>query len=227
MQAKSRKKLIRDLPMSYRPREKLLTSGTSNLTDQELLAIILGSGYKNLGVLNLASKILAKFSVAELSKINIAQLNQFKGIGPAQACKIKASLELGWRSQQQQIWKIDQPSKVLQLCAELKHKKQEHVYALYLNGQQELIEKRLISLGNFNTNLLDLKSILAPAVNLTSPFIILVHNHPSGDPSPSEADVETTNKLAQAAKLIGVVLLDHLIISPKKYYSMKESGRIS
>lgn len=226
MQAKSRKKLINELPLSLRPREKLLAHGADTLTNQELLAVILGSGYKKSSVLELAKKILQKFSLRELGQASIADLSSFKGIASVQACKIKASLELGSRIFKQKTWQINKPSKAAQLCTDLKLKKQEYVYALYLNGQQELIEKKLISLGNFNSNLLDLKNILAPAISLNSAFIILVHNHPSGDPTPSQADLSTTQKLAKAAKLIGIVLLDHLIISPNKYYSLKEKGKI-
>ncbi len=220
-----RAKTIKSLPLHKRPREKLLANGVINLTNEELLAIILGSGYQKNGVLQLASLILRKFPLHQLPIICAKQLCQIKGIGSIQATKILASLELGQRSLSlNKQWKIDKPQKIVSLMADLKNKKQEYCYAFYINGRQELVEKRLLALGGFNTNNLDTRSIFAPAISLACPFLVLMHNHPSGDFQPSQADLLTTAKIKQAAEILDIHLLDHVIISKTGFYSFKEAG---
>lgn len=222
-----RTKTIKSLPLHKRPREKLLAHGVINLTNKELLAIILGSGYQKNGVLKLAKLILKNFPLHQLPMACIKQLCQIKGIGSIQATKILASLELGQRSLSlNKQWKIDQPQKIASLMTDLKNKKQEYCYAFYINGRQELVEKRLLALGGFNTNNIDTRSIFAPAISLACPFFVLVHNHPSGDFQPSQADILTTTKIKKAAEILDIQLLDHIIISKIGFYSFKEAGLV-
>lgn len=220
-----RVKKVKNLPVYQRPREKLISNGVSNLSNQELLAIILGNGSKKASVLQLAELILNKFPLHHLAMADINSLCQIVGIGASKACKILACLELGQRSGNfNQQWKIDKPQKIIDLMAELKNKKQEHCYAFYINGRQELLEKKLLALGGLNASSLDQRSLFAPAIALACPFIVLLHNHPSGNYQPSQSDLDTTAKLKQASEILDIHLLDHLIISQGGYYSFKEAG---
>jgi DNA repair protein RadC len=215
-------KKIKDLPPIQRPREKLSQVGVSNLTNAELLAIIMGSGIKGKSVLKISDQILKKFTLSRLDKIKSKQLMQIHGIGQIQAMKIKAAIELGKRaSQKQTLIKIDNPEKVFLAVREISHKKQEHTMALYLNARQELIKKKIIAVGNFNSNIIEAREVFGPALTLPASFVILAHNHPSGDINPSQEDIEVTQKLTESATILGINLIDHLIVSQNQYHSFK------
>lgn len=209
---------------SLRPREKFSKIGIHNLTNSELLALIIGFGTKNNSALDIAKKIFKIYPISELSKINYQNLKKFKGIGFIQASKIIAAFELAKRAlQNQALTKINTPEKVFQLGRDFSLKKQEYTIAIYLNGRQELIKKKIISMGTANHTLLAAREVFAPALMLPANFVILVHNHPSGLMSPSQNDLDSTQKLQKAAQFLGIEFIDHLIVGKKGYFSFKEA----
>ncbi|MGD9128977.1 MAG: DNA repair protein RadC [Candidatus Woesebacteria bacterium] len=221
------KNFIKSLPEFKRPRERLKNLGVANLTDIELLAIILSTGNKKYSVIGLAKKLIKKFPLRFFSQLNMKKLTSIHGIGPALASKILASVELGKRiSQGSVLSRVNSPTKIFQLLGEIKNKKQEHALALYINARQELIHKQTVAVGGLNYNLLEARDVFLPAITLPSAYVVLAHNHPSGDCSPSEDDLLVTKRLSKAAELLGISFLDHLIVTEKNYFSFREAGII-
>ena len=220
--------------LTYRPREKLYYSGKSSLSNAELLAIILNSGYKNLPVLKLAEQILKKFPLSIWHEVYLLKnskqeqqllkdLQNISGLGFAQASKIIAAIELGRRSlEQTTATQLTSPQQVYNYCTDLKNKKQEYCLAFFLNGQQELLLKKTITIGGLNFNYLEGREIFEIALQLQASNLILVHNHPSGNLEPSLSDLQVSKKLAQLAEAMGINLIDHLIVSKQGFLSIRE-----
>lgn len=221
-------------PAVYRPREKLYYSGTDSLDNSELLAIILNHGYKNLPVLSLAKQILKKIPLSQWHEIFLLKnfqkeqqllrdLQNISGLGFAQACKVIAAIELGRRSIQESITNpLHSPKQVYHHCTSLINKKQEYCLAFFLNGQQEVLLKKIITIGGLNFNYLEGREIFEIAFQLQASNLILVHNHPSGNLEPSLNDLQVSKKLANLAEAMGINLIDHLIVSKKGYLSIRE-----
>jgi DNA repair protein RadC len=221
------KKRIQDLPKSKRPRERLVNLGAANLTSQELLAIILSSGTPKQNVLNLAQRLLEKMPLSKLGQMSINDLAKIKGIGQVKAGKILASLELGKRiARRDNYKKILNPEDVCREIAYISNKKREYLVGLYLNARQELLKKATLSLGGLNFSYLEPRDIFRYCFTLPCAFVILAHNHPSGDCQPTREDKELTKKLLQAGRILGIELVDHLIVASKDYFSFKEAGLI-
>ena len=215
------KQKLRNLARRYRPREKAAWQGLTALRNNELWALIIGSGQPQLNALELGKKV--EVLLQQTTPPNKEALLKIYGIGEATALKILASLELGQRRhQQQKSIALDSPSKIFALAQELQDKKQEHCLAFYLNARQELLGKKTISIGGLNYNYLEPREIFAQGFLLGASDLILVHNHPSGNPQPSDDDLLLTEKIAQLADLLGLKLLDHLIIGHKQYFSIRE-----
>lgn len=216
---------IKDLPLSTRPREKLLARGRENLSDAEILALLLGSGSSKQNAVTLAKRTLKRYSWQELKEISIKELSTIKGIGNAKATRIKAAIEVGER-----IFKpsplnkvvIDSKKDALAELKEIAAKKQEYVVILYLNARHELIKKETVGLGNLNTNLIEPKEIFAPALATPCSGIIMAHNHPSGDPTPSRDDLGFTKRIWEGGRIMGIDLVDHIIVTSESYFSFKE-----
>ena len=222
-----RRRTIRDFPKSKRPRERLLSLGVANLTIVELLAIILGSGTKEQNVVNLAKKILGTFSLKDLAQAKTSDLTRLKGIGKIQASKILAAFELGRRLLEEfPAKRLLTPEDVLREVTNIRKKEREYLLALYLNARHELIKKQTITIGNLNQNLIEPRDVFAEAISLPSAFLVLVHNHPSGDPTPSKNDKIFTHHLVKAGKLLGIEVIDHIIVSKKDYFSFREAKLI-
>ncbi len=218
----TKKQAIKNLALRYRPREKVREKGLQALNNHELLALIIGSGQKNCNVLDLAKKV-EKQLFATTRTVNQTSLTKIFGIGEILANKILASLELGQRLAQKTDYEcINTPKKIYELSRELHHKKQEHCLAFYLNGRQELIAKKTIAIGGLNFNFLEPRYIFEPAFSLGASNFILVHNHPSGNPQPSDDDLLLTKKIASIADLMGIKLLDHLIVCKNDFFSIRE-----
>lgn len=218
----TKKQAIRNLALRYRPREKVRERGLQALNNSELLALIISSGRKNCNVLELAKKVEKQLFSAE-KIVNEKSLSKIFGIGEVLANKILASLELGQRlAQKNKLEQINTPAKVLALSAELQNKKQEYCLAFYLNGRQELIGKKTVAIGGLNFNFIEPRHIFEPAFSLGASSFILVHNHPSGNPQPSDDDLLLTKKIAAVADLMGVKLLDHLIVCKDNFFSIRE-----
>ena len=213
-----------------RPREKLLQKGRTSLSDAELVAILIGSGSRELSAVELSKKILNHSSnnLHELGKKSVKDLMHFKGIGEAKAISIVAALELGRRRKAQEG--IDKPKIsssddafqiIYPLLADLPH---EEFHVLYLNRANKVMFTQAISRGGVSGTVADAKLIFQYAVQQLASSIILCHNHPSGQLKPSQADIQLTKKLIQAGKVLEISVLDHLIVADKSYFSFADEG---
>ncbi len=220
---------IRDVPQSERPRERMLHDGPKHLSNQELLAIILRTGTKNESVLNLANRVLQYFDGLHLLKeATIEELQQVKGIGLTKALEIQAALELGRRIcnlQKEERYVIRSPEDVSRyVMDEMRFLTQEHFVCLFLNTKNHVIDKKTIFIGSLNASIVHPREVFKEALRRSAASVICVHNHPSGDPTPSKEDLQVTKRLYDCGELIGIELLDHLIIGDNTFKSLKEEG---
>lgn len=213
-----------------RPREKLLLKGKANLTDSELLAIIIGSGSRNESAVQLAQRIVASANnnLNQLGKLSIQQLLQFKGIGNAKAISIAAALELGRRRREEEPVNLDKISssksvfEIMQpLIGELPH---EEFWVVFLNNSNKVIHKEQLSKGGITGTVVDSRLIFKTALQHHATSLILTHNHPSGKLQPSEADISITKKIKLAGQQLDIPILDHIIISENGFYSFGDNG---
>ncbi len=221
---------IRDLPQGERPRERLRHYGAKNLSNTELIAILLRTGMQGENVLSLSSRVLAQFDgLSGLGRGTFAELCALKGLSEAKACQLMAGLELGRRlvslSPAERVT-INSPQDVANLVmGEMAALEQEHLRVLLLNTRNEVLSIQDIYVGNVNSSVVRPAEVIRPAVRDNAPSIIVVHNHPSGDPTPSQEDVGITQQLAAAGKLLGVELLDHVVIgNGGRFVSLNEQG---
>ena len=216
---------IKDLSKGERPREKLISKGTQNLKDEELLAILLRTGREGKNVLELAKQILKKYSKKRLLNLKYEDLIKIKGINKAKACTILAAGELVKRAlkvKDDTVPIINSVKDVIAQFSYLRNKTREHLAALYLNARNEMVHKKHLFVGTLNANLVHPREIFEQALLSNAASVILVHNHPSGDPEPSQADLEITKRLLEAGKIMGIDILDHIIITKTKVFSFKE-----
>jgi DNA repair protein RadC len=225
------------LPSHERPRERLANQGAEVLSDAELLAILLRTGTGKRGVLELARDVLAKFdnSLVELARAPIVDLRKVKGIGLAKACELKAATTLAQRLANRlapERRRVSQPGEVADEMRELlRGKQQEELHILLLDTKNGLLRRELITMGLLDRSQVHAREVFRPAITYSAARLILVHNHPSGDPTPSAADVAVTRELVAAGKLIGIEVVDHLIMGDKSatraqdYYSLREHGQ--
>ncbi len=217
---------ICDLNKSEKPREKLKKIGCANLTDVELLAIILRSGGKSLSVIHLSRTLLNKFNgFGGLMKANLDELTTFNHIGLAKASSIQAMFEISKRSNNspaEENFKINKPGDVYQyLKKDLSRQDKENLYLLSLNSRGKVIAKDLITVGTINESLISTREIFKQALARNAVSIILAHNHPSNDPSPSIEDIQVTKRVAKAGEEIGIKLIDHVVITNTNFSSIK------
>ena len=214
---------IKDLPKVDRPREKLEKYGPERVSDSELLAILLRTGSEGVNVVELASKILKKFSGVGLAKASVRELKNTFGLGAAKACEIVASFELGRRLlQNKQSVLLLSPQDVWEQLKDIRDNKKEHFVIFFLDARNQEIKREIISVGSLNANLIHPREVFEPAVRHLAAQVIIAHNHPAGDPSPSQEDSEITKQLVDAAKLLGIDISDHVIVSKANYFSFKE-----
>lgn len=216
---------IKDLPKIERPREKLIAKGAENLKDSELLAILLRTGTIGKNVIEIASQILTKYSKKRLLQMTYADLSKISGIDSAKATTLLAAFELSKRALEVNDTNLpvisDAKDAVAQL-SDMRGLKKEHLVALYLNAKNQLVHKETISMGTLNANLVHPREVFEPALKYSAAQIIAAHNHPSGDPKPSEDDLEVTKRLTEAGKMMGIELMDHVIVSKNSHFSFKE-----
>ncbi len=218
---------FKNIPKQERPRERVISQGASSLNNIELIAIVIGTGSKKEDVLSLSSRILRKYNLDELSNVTVSELRKIFGINDAKACKIVATIELGKRiiSYSDRTKKITSPQEIVSLLLpKMKNLKKEILKAIYLDSKAKIIKQETISIGGTNINSVEPKHIFNPAIRHSASFIILVHNHPSGDPTPSKPDVMLTRQIKKSGKLLGIRLLDHIIIGNKNYISFREEN---
>ncbi|MET3557262.1 DNA repair protein RadC [Streptococcus rupicaprae] len=212
---------------SLLPRERLLEHGAEQLSHQELLAILLRTGTKGHSVFHLASNLLKSIgSLTELRHLSVQELQTLTGIGKVKAIEIKAMIELGKRINQAEYRQMEQvlSSEKLakKMMAELCDKKQEHLIAIYLDTQNQIIKQETIFIGSVLRSIAEPREILHYAIKYMATSVIVVHNHPSGKARPSRNDDDFTKNIKKASDLLGLVLLDHLIIGANNYYSYRE-----
>ena len=221
---------LKSLPKIERPREKLIGKGPQNLKDEELLAILLGTGVEGKNVIEVAKQILNRYSKKRLLKLTYSDLSKIKGIGPAKACTILAATELVKRSLKigEATLPIIQSTKdVIAQSVYLRDRTREHLMTIYLNARNEMIwKKQSTFIGTLNANLVHPREIFNEALEHNASSVILVHNHPSGDAEPSQDDLEITKRITEAGKIMGIDVLDHVIITKNKVFSFKENKLI-
>ncbi|OYQ68247.1 DNA repair protein RadC [Aerococcus sp. 1KP-2016] len=223
------KTTIHELPEEIRPRERLIAHGAQSLTSYELLAIILRTGNRKLNAIQLAMKILQQFGTQyDLRTASFHDLIQVSGVGPAKAVEIQAAIEFGrrlYQTNQEKQGVIMSTKDAGDYCIEkLKDLQQENVFALYLNTKNQIIKEKIIFIGTLNSSVAHPREIFKEGVRCSAARIIVAHNHPSGNPSPSQADIEFTKRLAESGDLIGIEVLDHIIVGDDNFLSLQELG---
>ena len=216
---------IKDLPKSDRPREKLVAKGAENLKDSELLAILLRTGKTGKNVIEIASQILSKYSKKRLLQMSYDDLSKISGIDSAKATTLLAAFELSKRALEvndTNLPVINTAKDAVAQLSDMHDLKKEHFVVLYLNAKNQLVHKETISMGTLNANLVHPREVFEPALKYSAAQIIAAHNHPSGDPKPSEDDMELTKRLVEAGKMMGIEIMDHVIVSKNSHFSFKE-----
>ncbi|NPV43202.1 MAG: DNA repair protein RadC [Firmicutes bacterium] len=225
---------IKDLPEGERPRERLLKYGAENLTDAELLAIIIRTGSRSETAVKLSQRLLlgekGVNGLRFLVEASIEELGKIKGIGLAKAAQIKAAIEIGKRlaslsQSERPVIKCPEDVRNL-LMEEMRYLDKEYFKTILLNIKNQVIHVEDVSVGSLNSSIVHPREIFKIAIRRSSAALILVHNHPSGDPTPSGEDVEITRRLVESGKLLGIDVLDHVIIGDGRYTSLKEKGLI-
>ena len=217
---------VRDLPPAERPRERLLQLGPAALSVQELLALILGRGISGESVTVTAQRLLSKYGdLKSMAECSVEDLCQVKGIGPAKASQIKAAFELGRRMEsypEKDGVIVKSPENVLQAVrSRLKGKKKEHFLTVFMDTRNRVIGVAPVSVGSLDSSLAHPREVFKEAISASAASVIFVHNHPSGDPQPSEDDIKLTKRLVEAGAIVGIEVLDHVIVADNASASMK------
>ena len=216
---------IKNIHRIEQPRERLEKYGTGRLSDAELFAILLRTGPKGIGVLELSKKVLRQFAGNRLANASYDELRNIHGLGPAKACEIVACFELGRRMlKDKQAVLILSPREVWEQCRDIRESKKEHFVVFFLDTQNREIKRELISVGTLNSSLIHPREVFEPAIKHLASHIIIAHNHPSGSLEPSEEDLSVTKRLTDSGRLLGIEVLDHVIVTAKSYLSLKESN---
>ncbi len=221
---------VMQLPLCERPRERLLRLGPEAVSSAELLAIILGSGTKGKSVIRLSQEIISTFgSLNNLADSTIEELCEIKGVGQAKAIQIKAALSLALRLSQSNgvaKYKIDHPLRAYNLLKESLQKEKRELFSIVLlDTKSFLINHQTVSIGTLSKSLIHPREVFYPAIRHKAASLLLVHNHPSGDPTPSKEDIEITKILVEVGNVMGIPVKDHLIIGHETYVSLRESGQ--
>lgn len=219
------RKPISQIPKQDRPREKMLAKGPGALSDQELLAVLLGKGTPQMDVMTLAAKVARAMDEKGLD-VRVDDLTGFEGVGEAKATLILAAIEFARRRIKPEGVKITTPADILPLIRHFADRKQEHFLAITINGANEVLNVRVVSIGLVDRTPVHPREVFADVLTDRASGVIVAHNHPSGSLEPSMADVETTRQLRQAGEIMGIELLDHIIFNRNDYLSFLESGKL-
>lgn len=221
---------IKEIPINDRPVERLINKGSEALSNDELLAILLRTGTKEMSAKDLGTLILNKVGIGELRNITYEQLISIKGVGSKKAGTIMAAIELSKRMNQKVVnlrGEFNDPLKLYNHYREiLKDKNQEHFYVVYLDIRNKIIKDKLLFIGTANYSTVHPRDIFKEAYLNGAISIVVIHNHPSGEVLPSKNDLETTKQLVAVGNLLGIKVMDHIIIGENKYYSFCENGDI-
>lgn len=218
-------KRINDIPKQDRPREKLLRKGAGALSDQELLAVLLGKGTQGVDVMALAAK-LARIMDEKGLGVRAEDLTGLEGVGDAKATLILAAIEFARRRIKPEGAKIETPADLLPHVRHYADRKQEHFICASINGANEVLNIRVVSIGLIDKSPVHPREVFADVLLDRASAIIVAHNHPSGGLEPSASDIEITGQLKAAGSVVGITLLDHIIFNRRGYYSFLEAGRL-
>jgi len=222
---------IKEIPKKERPRERLKEVGVENLSDKELISIILKTGTKEKNVSDLALELLNKYSLSDLKNITINNLIKIKGVGEVKAIELISSIELGKRiflKEKTKKKELTTPEEIYKYTKYLFHsKKQEYFYALYFNSKQQLLSTKLLFIGTINQSITHPREVFKEAYLLSASSIICLHNHPSNDTNPSKADISFTKALIEIGKIQNIPILDHIIVGDDNYYSFYEHNSLN
>ncbi len=222
---------IKEMPIQERPRERFMHYGKDSLAVHELIAIIIRTGHNHVSALDLAKTIMLQFpTLKSLNQASIESLTKIKGMGHAKAIQVLAALELGNRCHKE-LFSLQQsfshPNHVYDfLKHEMEMLQQEHFYALYLNTKGKLIKKECLFVGSLSASLVHPREVFKHAVTLSAASIIIAHNHPSGDPTPSQSDLKVTKALKESGELMDIEITDHIIIGKGSFYSFKKHSLV-
>ena len=225
-----RRSTMRDLPVTERPRERLLRYGADKLSGEELLAVLISRGTGGAPVRDIAHELLVRFgSVAAIADATVEELKRVPGIGTAKACQIKAAFELARRFQESLApdtrEALTSPEAVVKVIKpRLVERKKECFFTVLLDVRNRYIRTELVSVGSLDATIAHPREVFNPALHDHAPSIIIVHNHPSGDPTPSGEDISLTRRLREAGNVLGIKLLDHIIIAGENFYSFRSQG---
>lgn len=222
---------VRDLPISERPRERLIRFGADKLSSQELLALVIGRGVPQRSVMTIAQELITKFgSIQGISDATIEELSHIKGIGMAKATQLKAVFELGKRQELEketlyESYDIRDPQGVVRAVRKtIKDKAKEHFKLILLNTRNKIIGLSTISMGTLNASLVHPREVFKDAIRHSASSVVVAHNHPSGNPEPSEEDLKITRRLVESGKILGIEVFDHIIIGKNAFISLKTKG---
>ena len=207
-----------------RPRERLLDWGAAALTDIDLLAAILGTGTAGADVLETAGRLARAVNIRRLHLVPAEDLLAVRGLGPARAAQLLAAAELGRR-----LWPdgeaaplVRGPEQIYELTRDIRAANREHFVGFYLNSRHQVLRRDIISIGSLNASIVHPREVYLPAIALSAASLVLAHNHPSGDPTPSEEDLAITRRLHEAGRLLGIELVDHVVVARDAYASFRE-----
>lgn len=223
---------IREWPEDERPREKMLKGGNAGLSDAELLALIIRSGdpTTSQSAIDLGRELISRFggNLRALGSADLAEITAVKGIGLAKAAGIKAAFALAGRFQGRKLERLDRFTSPRQVFDYFHHEfrdsRKEHFLALLLDGKNRIIRRTQVSEGSLNQSIVHPREVFSPAVKESAAAVILVHNHPTGDPAPSAEDIAVTRRLREAGEIMGIRVLDHIIVGDGEYVSFVERG---
>ncbi|MFC4767903.1 RadC family protein [Effusibacillus consociatus] len=221
--------LVRDVPAEERPRERMIRDGASSLSNVELLAILLRTGSNGQSVLGLAEQLLSRFGgLRSLMEADFHEIIDIPGMGPAKALQIQAAIEIGKRIarlSREPLTVIRSPQDVADLFMDrLRFEKKEHFVVIHLDTKNQIIAEEVASIGSLDSSIVHPREIFKTALKKSSASIICVHNHPSGDPTPSREDILVTKRLAEVGQIMGIEMLDHIVIGEQRFVSLKEQG---
>ncbi|TMQ59741.1 MAG: DNA repair protein RadC [Candidatus Eisenbacteria bacterium] len=207
-----------------RPPERLLGSGPGVLTDADLVAVLFGTGGPGEGILELSARVTGAIPLRQLHRVPVEELLQIRGMGKARAAQLLAAAELGRR-----LWPdgdpaplVRGPETVFDLTRDIRTANREHFVGFYLNSRNQVLRREIISIGSLNASIVHPREVYQPAIAVSAASLILAHNHPSGDPTPSEEDLAITRRLVEAGRILGIDILDHVVVARDAYASFKE-----
>ncbi|HYJ32195.1 MAG TPA: DNA repair protein RadC [Candidatus Binatia bacterium] len=215
---------LHEIDPADRPRERLLELGAGVLTDAELIAVLLGTGSAGTPALAAAARVTGAVNVRRLHQAAPEDLLTIRGVGRARAAQLLAAAELGRR-----LWPdgdttplVRGPESVYELTRDIRAMNREHFVGFYLNSRNQVLRREIISIGSLNASIVHPREVFLPAVAMSAASVVLAHNHPSGDPTPSEEDLAITRRLLEAGRILGIDLLDHVVVARESYASFKE-----